>query len=88
MLFAGPGENLKIQVKGIEEGDVDRGYMVTNTDNFCIVAREFIAEITLLQLPEHKQIMSDGYTCVMHLHTSVEEISVVQVEALYEAETK
>ena len=45
----------------MDEGDVERGYMITNTDSFCMVSREFIAEITLLELPEHKQIMSDGY---------------------------
>ena len=36
----------------------------------------FEAEIQLLDLPEKKQIMANGYQCVLHMHTIIEEITL------------
>lgn len=36
----------------------------------------FEAEIDLLQLLEYKPILSKGYTCMIHIHTFAEEITV------------
>jgi len=34
------------------------------------------AELELLELLEYKPILSNGYTCMMHIHTFSDEVSV------------
>jgi len=41
-----------------------------------------------MKLPEHKPILSQGYTCVLHMHTSVQEIEIEEVEAVMDPESK
>lgn len=36
----------------------------------------FEAEIQLLELPEKKQIMANGYQCVLHMHTIIDECTI------------
>jgi len=44
---------------------------------------EFIARITVLELHDHKKIMSQGYSSVLHMHTNVREIEISQIMATY-----
>lgn len=87
-MYASAGENVKIKPKGLDDKDIERGYMICSTDELCPVTQLFIAELTLLKLPEHKPIMSQGYTCVLHMHTSVHEIEIEEVEAIMNPENK
>lgn len=59
--YAKPGENVKIKVKGLDEKDIEKGYMISTQDDTCMVSNEFEAIIDVLELPEHKSIMSSGY---------------------------
>ena len=36
----------------------------------------FEAELDLLELLEYKPILSKGYTCMMHIHTFADEVSI------------
>ena len=54
IFYAAAGENVKLKVKGLEEDDIEKGYLICNTDDFCQVTQEFQADITVLELPEHK----------------------------------
>lgn len=74
--------------KGIEDKEIERGYMVCSTESLCPATQLFIAELTLMKLPEHKPILSQGYTCVLHMHTSVQEIEIEEVEAVQDPESK
>lgn len=42
----------------------------------------------MLELPEHKKIFSTGYTCVMHLHTALEEIEITHVNQIFDDQKK
>jgi len=77
--YAKPGENIKIPIKGIKETDVSRGCIICSKDR-CKVCYEFEAKIKILELPEHKPIMSNGYSCVLHLHTSMENIKIKKIK--------
>lgn len=46
-----------------------------------------MAKIKLLDLPEQKKIVSEGFACVMHLHTAVEEVEISAVEACLEKDS-
>ncbi len=84
--YAKPGENVRIKVKNIEEEDIKRGYMMCLTDNLCPVCFEFEALVTILELPDHKPLLSQGYKAIIHMHTIVEEIEVNQVLAVIDKE--
>lgn len=78
-MYAKPGENIKLKVKGVEEDDVMRGMVVCEAEKQCYVAHDIEVQLQMLELPEHKKILSTGYTCVMHLHTALEEVEITHV---------
>jgi len=69
----GPGENVKIKLKGIEEEDVSPGFILCETTNPCKIGKIFDAQVAIL---EHKSIICAGYSAVMHIHTVAEEVTV------------
>jgi len=52
------------------------------------VTQMFIAEIDVLQLLEHKPIISKGYTCMMHIHTFSDEIVIQEIDETTTRPTK
>ena len=74
--YAKPGENVRIRCKGIDnEAEVNRGYILCSNDNVCHVFNVFEAEIQVLELQE-KQIITDGFICMLHFHTFIEECTI------------
>jgi len=39
----------------------------------------FEAELDILELLEYKPILSKGYTCIMHIHTYNDEVSIKDI---------
>jgi peptide chain release factor subunit 3 len=74
---AGPGENIRISVKGVEEDGVQRGFMLSSPGNDLVpCVNRFEAQLVILELLAHKTIFSAGYKAVLHIHTAVEECVV------------
>lgn len=69
----GPGENVKVKLKGIEEEDVSPGFVLCNSSNPTKTGRVFDAQVVIL---EHKSIICAGYSAVMHIHCVAEEVTV------------
>uniref|UniRef100_A0A914X6W8 Tr-type G domain-containing protein n=1 Tax=Plectus sambesii TaxID=2011161 RepID=A0A914X6W8_9BILA len=69
----GSGENVRMKLKGIEDTDVLPGFILCSLDSPCKVGRIFDAEVVIL---EHKSIICTGYSCVLHIHAAVEEVTV------------
>lgn len=67
------GDSVKLKLKGVEEADILSGFVLCSQDAPCRVGRIFDAEVFIL---EHKSIITSGYTCVLHLHTAVEEVQI------------
>lgn len=82
LMYAGPGENLSLKLRLPEEVDVFRGYMLTDPDNPSHISSEFEADATFVELLEHKPLVTAGYTCVLHCHTTVEECTISEIIAL------
>ena len=85
ILFAKVGENVKIGIKGLEEDDIKRGYMICNNDDYCYNSMEFEANLTLVDFNE-KSLLSTGFACILHMHTAVEDISITNVVGFYDTE--
>ena len=64
---AEPGDNIGFNVRGVGKNDIRRGDVAGHTDASPTVAREFKAQIVVLQ---HPGVITVGYTPVFHCHTS------------------
>ncbi|XP_034241915.1 eukaryotic peptide chain release factor GTP-binding subunit ERF3A isoform X3 [Thrips palmi] len=80
----GPGENVKIKVKGIEEEDVSPGFVLCDPSNPIKTGRMFDAQVVIL---EHKSIICAGYSAVMHIHCVAEEVTVKALICLVDKKT-
>ncbi len=64
---AEPGDNIGFNVKGIDKKQVRRGEVVSHTNTPATVAKEFTAQIVVLN---HPTVIAKGYTPVFHAHTA------------------
>lgn len=48
----------------------------------------FEAEIETLELLTHKPILSKGYNCILHIHTSADEATIKDITVAYEKNDK
>ena len=64
---AEPGDNVGFNVRGVGKNDVKRGDVAGTTKNPPTVAKEFKAQIVVLQ---HPGVITVGYTPVFHAHTA------------------
>ncbi len=71
-----PGDNVGISVRGFGKKDVARGDVLGHLDNPPKVAKEFTAQIVVLN---HPSVITVGYTPVFHIHTSQIACRVKQI---------
>jgi len=77
LTVARPGENIRLIVKsGLDEEGLSRGAVICHSDKHPIPTADFVGQIQILELLDHKSLFSAGYECVLHVHTAVEEVSV------------
>jgi peptide chain release factor subunit 3 len=53
-----------------------RGGIICSPDDLCPVFNTFEAEIQVLDLPESNQIIANGFVCILHMHTTIDEVSI------------
>eukprot|EP01006_Ploeotia_vitrea_P057172 TRINITY_DN68156_c5_g1_i8.p1 TRINITY_DN68156_c5_g1~~TRINITY_DN68156_c5_g1_i8.p1 ORF type:complete len:746 (-),score=178.16 TRINITY_DN68156_c5_g1_i8:400-2586(-) len=71
-----PGDNVHLRVKGCEEEDLRPGFVLCETLRPVPICTVFTAQILML---ECKNILTAGYTCILHLHALVEECQVASL---------
>src|SRR3990167_7092714 len=64
---AEPGDNIGFSVKGVGKKDIARGDVLGHTTNPPTIAKEFTAQIVVLN---HPTVLTAGYTPVFHIHTA------------------
>ena len=64
---AEPGDNIGFNVRGVGKNDIRRGDVVGHANDAPTVAKEFKAQVVVLQ---HPGVITVGYTPVFHCHTS------------------
>uniref|UniRef100_A0AC35UHQ5 Tr-type G domain-containing protein n=1 Tax=Rhabditophanes sp. KR3021 TaxID=114890 RepID=A0AC35UHQ5_9BILA len=70
------GNNVKLKLKGVEESDVQAGFVICSPDSLCKTGKIFDAEVFILEL---KSIITSGYSCVLHIHSASEVVGVKNV---------
>ena len=64
---AEPGANIGFNVRGVGKNDIRRGDVAGHTADAPTVAKQFTAQVVVLQ---HPGVITVGYTPVFHCHTS------------------
>ncbi|XP_009391453.2 uncharacterized protein LOC103977614 [Musa acuminata AAA Group] len=82
---AGPGENVRVRLSGIEEEDILAGFVLSSVANPVGAVFEFKAQLQILELLDNA-IFTAGYKAVLHIHAIVEECEIV--ELIEEIDTK
>jgi elongation factor 1-alpha len=73
---AKPGDNVGFSVRGINKTDIRRGDVVGHVNNPPKVAKEFTAQIIVLQ---HPNVITKGYTPVFHCHTAQVACKITEI---------
>ncbi|MEM2526606.1 MAG: translation elongation factor EF-1 subunit alpha [Candidatus Anstonellales archaeon] len=71
-----PGDNIGVNVKGIEKNQVKRGYVLGDVNNPPTVVKSFKAQIAVLN---HPSAIGVGYTPVFHAHTTHFPAKIVEI---------
>eukprot|EP01111_Echinosteliopsis_oligospora_P019379 TRINITY_DN936_c0_g1_i1.p1 TRINITY_DN936_c0_g1~~TRINITY_DN936_c0_g1_i1.p1 ORF type:complete len:541 (+),score=217.78 TRINITY_DN936_c0_g1_i1:98-1624(+) len=86
MQRAKPGENIKLSVRGIEEGAVSSGFVLSDA-NLVPCVTEFECILAVQELSKEKTLMTAGYEAVLHLHTAVEECVISELVSQIDPKT-
>jgi len=74
---AGPGDNVGLNIRGFGKKDIARGDVIGPSDNVPTVAKEFTAQLVVLN---HPSVITVGYTPVFHIHTAQVACQVTAIE--------
>ena len=66
------GDQVRLRLRGIEEEDIMPGMVLSSTKKPISCVTAFEAQIHIIEL---KSILTAGFTCVMHVHTTVQEVT-------------
>eukprot|EP00285_Hemiselmis_virescens_P016658 CAMPEP_0173400684 /NCGR_PEP_ID=MMETSP1356-20130122/48633_1 /TAXON_ID=77927 ORGANISM="Hemiselmis virescens, Strain PCC157" /NCGR_SAMPLE_ID=MMETSP1356 /ASSEMBLY_ACC=CAM_ASM_000847 /LENGTH=566 /DNA_ID=CAMNT_0014360657 /DNA_START=95 /DNA_END=1795 /DNA_ORIENTATION=+ len=80
-----PGDNIKMKIKGVEEENLRNGFVICRKDNMCRPCRWFDATIQIL---EFESIICAGYSCVLHIHSAIEECTFHALKAILDKKTR
>jgi len=67
------GDNVRLRLRGVDDEDINPGFVLTSVENPVKAVRHFEAELAIL---DHKNIICAGYGAVMHVHTLSEEVTL------------
>jgi elongation factor 1-alpha len=73
---AEPGDNVGFSVRGVNKADIKRGDVVGLTSKPPTVAKDFTAQIIVLQ---HPNVITKGYTPVFHCHTAQVACKITEI---------
>jgi len=74
---AKPGDNVGFCVRGVDKKSIRRGDVVGLEDNPPTIAKEFTAQIIVLQ---HPNVITKGYTPVFHVHTAQVACKITEIQ--------
>ncbi|KAM0948550.1 putative protein-synthesizing GTPase [Dioscorea sansibarensis] len=75
---AGPGENLRVKLSGIEEEEILTGFVLSSVASPVPATFEFKAQLQILELVDNA-IFTAGYKAVLHIHAVSEECEIVEL---------
>jgi peptide chain release factor subunit 3 len=79
---AKPGENVIIKLFNCNVEDIQKGYVLSSVLHPCPAVHEFIVQLNLIDLLDHRPIFCPGYDAVMHVHTVEVEVTCFSLESV------
>ncbi len=70
------GDNVGINLRGINKGDIARGDVIAPVSNPPSLAEEITAQVAIIN---HPTVIAQGYTPVMHIHTAQIPVQFVEL---------
>ncbi|KAJ2161396.1 translation termination factor GTPase eRF3 [Coemansia sp. RSA 552] len=70
------GDNVRIKLRNLDSELVQGGNVLVDTKNPCKSTRTFEAMLVIL---EAKNIITAGFKSILHVHTAIEEVSLVKL---------
>ncbi|PHJ16172.1 elongation factor tu [Cystoisospora suis] len=86
--YAKPGENVRIKLLGVEEDQLGNGMMLCPVADPCPVVSSFVGRLGIVELLEHRPLITAGYSCVLHAHTAREEVTLIKLLEVVDKKTK
>ncbi|KAL0697866.1 hypothetical protein Bca4012_053988 [Brassica carinata] len=92
---AGPGENLRVRITGIEDEDILSGFVLSSTGEYQAfheilpvpAVTEFVAQLQILELLDNA-IFTAGYKAILHIHAVVEECEIIELISQIDMKTR
>jgi peptide chain release factor subunit 3 len=84
---AGPGENLRVRITGIEDEDILSGFVLSSIVNPVPAVTEFVAQLQILELLDNA-IFTAGYKAILHIHAVVEECEIIELKSQIDLKTR
>jgi elongation factor 1-alpha len=78
------GDNIGFSVRGVDKNAIKRGDVVGYLDNPPTVAKDFTAQIIVLQ---HPNVITKGYTPVFHCHTAQVACKITEIQKKIDPKT-
>jgi peptide chain release factor subunit 3 len=72
---ARPGEGVRVRLKGVEEVDVHKGFVICDPEAYCPAVTRMQAQLSIQDVGD-RGIITAGYTSMIHLHTADEEATI------------
>ncbi|OWZ53318.1 translation elongation factor Tu [Cryptococcus neoformans 125.91] len=79
------GDNIRMRISGVSDRDITPGFVLTSVQKPVKAVTAFKADISFI---DTKNIICPGYSCVLHVHTLAEEVSVTSFLHYYEKKTR
>ncbi|KAH0481186.1 MAG: uncharacterized protein KVP18_004322 [Porospora cf. gigantea A] len=73
--YAACGENVTVKLSGCEESAVTRGSVLSHFNEPIQLARKIRGQVMIVELLDHRPLVTSGYTCIFHAHTAVEDVA-------------
>lgn len=61
--FAKPGENVELRIVGVDEEQLRKGCVISSISNPVPVCTVFEAQMVIVELLEHRPLLTSGYKC-------------------------
>ncbi|CAN6901369.1 unnamed protein product [Brassica oleracea] len=84
---AGPGENLRVRITGIEDEDILSGFVLSSAVKPVPAVTEFVAQLQILELLDNA-IFTAGYKAILHIHAVVEECEIIELISQIDVKTR
>ncbi|WWD21314.1 hypothetical protein CI109_105798 [Kwoniella shandongensis] len=79
------GDNIRIRLSNISDKDIAPGYVLSSIKRPVKAVTAFKADLMFV---ETKNIISSGYSCVLHVHTLAEEVTITKLLHYFDKKTK